>query len=106
MLRKLMVLAAVTGFVAATALLPVGASAGGHEWNRQVQGQHDGHHGQYQGPHFTVITQPTHQVQIRPYYPHRGHYHPGYGYVAQPVWVPAGWYWTGYDWVWVTGYWR
>lgn len=102
MLRKLALLAAVTGFVfVASALVPLETQAADREWNRS--GYHDGRH----GTHYTVITQPTHQVYVRPYYPHH-HYYPGFVYEApvQQVWVPAGWYWTGYQWVWVSGYWR
>ena len=104
MLRKLALLAAITGFAAAATLVPLETQAGDQTWKREVHGYQDGRH----APHFTVITQPTHQVYVRPYYPYQGHYHPGFVYAApaQPMWVPAGWYWTGYQWVWVSGYWR
>ena len=104
MLRKLALVAAVAGFVVASTLVPLETQAGDHGWNREVHRHQDGRH----APHFTVITQPTHQVHVRPQYWDHGHRHPGAVYVApgQPVWVPAGWYWTGSQWMWVSGYWR
>ena len=104
MLRKLALVSAVAAFVVASTLVPLETQAGDHGRNREVHRHHGGRH----AGHFTVITQPTHQVHIRPHYWHHGHHYPGAAYVApaQPVWVPAGWYWTGYQWTWVSGYWR
>lgn len=104
MLGKLTLLGAITGFVVASTLVPLETQAGGREWNGQGYGRHDGQH----APRSTVITQPTHHVHMRSNHWHHGHHQPGVVYAApvQPVWVPAGWHWTGYQWVLGSGYWR
>ena len=62
MLRKLALLGTVTGFVIASTLVPLETQAGGHGWSGDTHS--DGRH----APRFTVITEPRHQVHLRPNY--------------------------------------
>ena len=102
MLRKLALLVTVTGLVVASTLVPLETQAGGHEWKRQVHGYRDG----YRGVHVTVVTQPTHQGYWPYYAPHSPHHDAVVYAPVERVWVPAGWHWTGYQWVWVSSHWR
>ena len=55
---------------------------------------HHRHRGHFKGQHFFgVAPRPFGHVPL----------HPG-GRIL--VWIPGGWYWTGWSWVWVAGHWR
>jgi len=85
-----------------------GGRGHGHGHGRMQKFQHHGfqHHGfgrhrldhrhgrHFKQPHFFTFT-PR----------HFGHF-PVLPGARVLVWVPGGWYWTGWSWVWVAGHWR
>ena len=115
------IIASATGVLLATVLIaPVISDAGGVRGGFSVRHGHGHGHGfkhGFKGHRFN-----RHGVKPRHFGAHRGghskrhrafifaprpfgHFtvHPG----ARPsVWIPGGWYWTGWSWVWVRGHWR
>jgi hypothetical protein len=110
---------AMVALVFAAALLgPVSADAGGVRGGASVHGgfhggRSHGHGGHRGGGHGHGHSQGFKRDGFT-HHGHGGHFkgHHFFGHVpVRPggrilVWVPGGWYWTGWSWVWVAGHWR
>ena len=114
--------ASMVALVIAAALLgPVNADAGGvrggassHSFRGGGSHFHGGHHGGGHGAnHFRGFKHDGRHHGFT-HHGHGGHFkgHQAFGHLPlHPggrilVWVPGGWYWTGWSWVWVAGHWR